>query len=59
MFFLSHLSSVKWSDLGQSPKAQGKLIFSFSCTIFYIFLTPKITDKILKSTLLLYFVVFK
>ena len=26
-------SCVKWSDLGQSQKAQGKSIFSFPCTL--------------------------
>ena len=34
-------SSVKWSDPGHFPKAQGKFIFSFSYTLFYIFLAPK------------------
>ena len=27
-------SSVKWSDPGHFPKAQGKFIFSFPCTLF-------------------------
>ena len=27
-------SSVKWSDSGHFPKPQGKLIFSFPCTLF-------------------------
>ena len=35
------ISSVKWSDPGQFLKAQGKFIFSFPCTLFYILLTPK------------------
>ena len=35
------ISSVKWSDPGHFLKAQGKFIFSFPCTLFYIFLTPK------------------
>ena len=56
---VSYSSSVKWSAPGQPPKAQGKLIFSFPCTLFYIFSTPKITDKILKSTLLSFFAIFK
>ena len=36
-----HISSVKWSDPGHFLRAQGKLIFLFPCTLFYIFLTPK------------------
>ena len=35
------VSSVKWSDAEHFLKAQGKFIFSFPCTLFYIFLTPK------------------
>ena len=27
-------SSVKWSNPGHFPKAQGKLIFSFPCALF-------------------------
>ena len=35
------MSSGKQSDLGQFLKAQGKVVPSFPCTLFYIFLTPK------------------
>ena len=45
------VSSGKWSDPGHFLKSQGKFFLSFPCTLFYIFLTPKITDEILKSTL--------
>ena len=34
-------SSVKWSDPAHFLKSQGKFIFSFPCTLFYILLTPK------------------
>ena len=44
-------SSVKRSDPGQFLKSQGKFFFSFPCTLFYIFLTSKITDDTLKSFL--------
>ena len=37
----ANMSSVKWSNPGHFPKAQGKFIFSLLCTLFfYIFLTP-------------------
>ena len=44
-------SSVKWSDPGQFLKSQGNFFWSFPCTLFYIFLTSKITDETLKSFL--------
>ena len=46
-----YMSSVKWSNPVHFLKSQGKFFLSFPCTLFYIFLTPKITDEILKSTL--------
>ena len=39
--FYEATSSVKWSDTAHFLKAQSKFIFSFPCTLFYIFLTPK------------------
>ena len=36
-----HKSSVKQSHPGHFLKSQGKFFLSFSCTLFYIFLTPK------------------
>ena len=44
------MSSVKWSDPGQFLKAQGKLFLSFPCTLFYIFLTSKITNRAFKKS---------
>ena len=55
-YFLTHpfyieriFSSVKWSDSGHFLKSQGKFFLSFPCTLFYIFLTSKITDETLKK----------
>ena len=61
------VSSVKWSDPGHFPKAQGKFILSFPCTLFfYIFLTPKnyrwVPKKYTRSlyfTLVSFFTIFK
>ena len=44
-------SSGKWSDPGHFLKSQGKFFLSFPYTLFYIFLTPKITKETLKSVL--------
>ena len=43
------MSSVKWSDPGHFLKSQGKFFCHFHVPFFYIFLTPKITDEILKK----------
>ena len=51
MYINIYISSVKWSDPGHILKSQGKFFLAFPCTFFYIFLTPKITDEILKSFL--------
>ena len=48
---LCNCSSVKWSDPEHFLKSRGKFFLSFPCTLFYIFLTSKITDEILKSFL--------
>ena len=45
------VSSVKWSDPGHFLKSQGKFFWSFPFTLYYIFLTPKITDETPKSFL--------
>ena len=50
-----HMSIVKWSDLVHSKKTQVNSFSHFHVPFFYIFLTPKITDNILKSTLLSFF----
>ena len=44
-------SSVKWSDPGHFLESQGNFFCHFHVLFFYMFLTPKITDEILKSFL--------
>ena len=44
-------SSVKWSDPGHFLGSQGNFFCHFHVSFFYMFLTPKITDEILKSFL--------
>ena len=43
---LSVMSSGKWSDPVHFLKSQGKIFLSFRCTLFYIFLTPKIINQV-------------
>ena len=49
MKFGKRLSSVKWNDPGHFLKSQGKSFMSFPCILFYIFLTPKITNRAFKK----------
>ena len=43
-WMVKSVSSVKWSDPGHFFRAQGKFFLSSLCTLFYIFLTLKITN---------------
>ena len=45
-FVLGGGSSAKRSNPGHLLKSQGKFFLSFPCTLFYIFLTPKIINRV-------------
>ena len=42
----SKISSGKWSNPVHFLKSQGKFCLSFPCTLFYIFLTPKVINRV-------------
>ena len=48
-WMVKSVSSVKWSDPGHFFRAQGKFFLLFLCTLFYIFLTLKITNRAFKK----------